>query len=224
MQKLDRFWLSVLLFALGCAACAPFPTPSPTSPPTVTPLPTAQEAASGRGVARRAAVGPEARQQQAGGDQGQTARGGPDLQAANSHTGSVQRIDLATYRLVVDGLVDYPLRLSLDEIRCLPKIEVKTTIVCKGNFDDTATWAGASLKYTLELAGVQPQAENLRLYGADGYHPSVSLTDALAGKAFLAYEWEGQPVPVIHGFPLRAAFPGLLGANWVKWLLRIEVY
>ena len=216
MQKLDRFWLSVLLFALGCAACAPFPTPSPTSPPTVTPLPTAQAGGVLPGCNLPPIVVPTAA----------PTPGYAELDPSTGlhYTGSVQRIDLATYRLVVDGLVDYPLRLSLDEIRCLPKIEVKTTIVCKGNFDDTATWAGASLKYTLELAGVQPQAENLRLYGADGYHPSVSLTDALAGKAFLAYEWEGQPVPVIHGFPLRAAFPGLLGANWVKWLLRIEVY
>lgn len=140
------------------------------------------------------------------------------------YTGSVQIIDLATYRLEVDGLVEHPLQLSYDDLRCMPKIEVMTTIVCKGNFEDTAVWAGASLKYVLELAGIQPQAENIRLVGADGYSASVTREDAMSGKAFLAYEWKKQPVPIIHGFPVRAAFPGLLGANWVKWLLKIEVY
>lgn len=140
------------------------------------------------------------------------------------YTGSMRIIDLATYRLEIDGLVDHPLKLSYDDLRCMPKIEVLTTIVCKGNFDDTAVWAGASLKYVLELAGIQPQAANVRLIGADGYSASVTREDAMSGKAFLAYEWEKQPVPIIHGFPIRAAFPGLLGANWVKWLLKIEVY
>ena len=140
------------------------------------------------------------------------------------YTGNPQTIDLARYRLEITGLVDYPLKLSYDDLRCMPKIEVSTTIVCIGNFDDTAVWAGASFKYILDLAGIQPQAKNIRLIGADGYSASVSREDAMSGKAFLAYEWEKQPVPIIHGFPVRAAFPGLLGANWVKWLLKLEVY
>jgi len=138
--------------------------------------------------------------------------------------GEIITLDLATYRLVIDGMVDYPFALSYDDLRCLPKIEVQTTIVCKGNFDDTSVWAGASLKYLLEMAGIQEQAQNIRLTSADGYQASVTRADAMSGKAFLAYEWSKQPVPIIHGFPVRAAFPGLLGANWVKWLVKIEVY
>jgi DMSO/TMAO reductase YedYZ molybdopterin-dependent catalytic subunit len=142
------------------------------------------------------------------------------------YTGSGEpvHIDLATYRLTVDGLVDHPLSLSFDELRCLPKIERRTTIVCKGNFEDTAVWAGASLRYLLELAGIQPQAQNVRFYSADGYESFVLRKEAMSEKAFLAYEWERQPVPIIHGFPVRAALPGLIGANWVKWLVRIEVF
>jgi DMSO/TMAO reductase YedYZ molybdopterin-dependent catalytic subunit len=139
------------------------------------------------------------------------------------YTGKAQTIDLASYRMVIDGMVDYPLKLSYDDLRCMPKIEVQTTIVCKGNFDDTAVWAGASLKYVLELAGIQAQAKNIRLISADGYSPSVSREDAMSGKAFLAYEWEKQAVPIIHGFPVRAAFPGLLGANWVKGILSLPI-
>jgi len=57
-----------------------------------------------------------------------------------------------------------------------------------------------------------------------GYQVSVTRADAMSGKAFLAYERHKRPVPIIHGFPVRAAFPGLFGANWVKWLVKIEVY
>jgi DMSO/TMAO reductase YedYZ molybdopterin-dependent catalytic subunit len=76
----------------------------------------------------------------------------------------------------------------------------------------------------LELAGIQPQAKNIRMIGADGYTPSITREAAMSGKAFLAYEWEKQPVPILHGFPVRVALPGLLGANWVKWLLKLEIY
>ena len=206
-SKLDnrRIMRSILLsFVLALTSCAVERSITPAVPGTVLPcvLPTV--------IAPTPAATP----------------GNAELDSSTGlhYTGSVQTIDLATYRLVIDGLVDHPLKLSYDDLRCMPKIEVLTTIVCKGNFDDTAVWAGASLKYVLELAGIQPQAANIRLVGADGYNASVTREDAMSGKAFLAYEWEKQPVPIIHGFPVRAAFPGLLGANWVKWLLKIEVY
>jgi sulfane dehydrogenase subunit SoxC len=43
-------------------------------------------------------------------------------------------------------------------------------------------------------------------------------------RCFLAYEWEGKALPALHGFPVRAVFPGLEGNQWVKWLTKIEVY
>ena len=221
MKQLCGSLTSILIIAFGCIACAPapgeviIPLPSPTGlpesipvhaepgvvvpcilPTVITPMPPAETP----GLAE------------------------VDPSTGLHVTGKAQTIDLASYRLEIGGLVNYPLKLSYDDLRCMPKIEVQTTIVCKGNFEDTAVWTGASLQYILELVGVQPQAENIRLFGADGYSPSISLTDAMSGRSFLAYEWEKQPVPILHGFPVRAAFPGLLGANWVKWLIKIEVY
>jgi DMSO/TMAO reductase YedYZ molybdopterin-dependent catalytic subunit len=224
MKQLYRYLIiiTMLVFALFFAACVPAqpPTATPTPSPTPTRLPTATIAPAVPGSVIQCALPtviaptPAATPNYAG----------LDPSTGLHYTGSAQIIDLASYRLEIDGLVDYPLKLSYDDLRCMPKIEVQTTIVCIGNFDDTDVWAGASLKYVLELAGIQPQAANIRLIGADGYSASVSREDAMSGKAFLAYEWEKQPVPIIHGFPVRAAFPGLLGANWVKWLLKIEVY
>ena len=138
-------------------------------------------------------------------------------------TGQAQTLDLATYRLKVSGRVNNPLELTYDELRCLPKLNCRCTITCPGFFVDTADWAGASLAGLLRLADVQREARSVELVGADGYSTSITLDEALADDNFLAYEWAGQPVPVLHGFPVRAVFPRLTGGSWVKWLTEIRI-
>lgn len=139
-------------------------------------------------------------------------------------TGTYQQIDPVTYTLKVIGNVERPLSLSLDELRCLPRIEVKCTLTCPGYFEDTTTWAGVSISKVLDLAGVRTGAVGILLTGADKYFASVTLEQARAHEDnILAYEWSGQPLPILHGFPLRAVFPGLFGNKWVKWLIEIKV-
>jgi DMSO/TMAO reductase YedYZ molybdopterin-dependent catalytic subunit len=53
---------------------------------------------------------------------------------------------------------------------------------------------------------------------------AVKARVVLSSDSFLAYEWEGEPLPIIHGFPVRAVFPALSGNTWVKWLVEIQVY
>ena len=138
-------------------------------------------------------------------------------------TGTPTVIDLATYRLVVTGKVDRELSLTYDDLRRLPKMTASPDLICQGFFTDTATWSGASLKTILEMAGLQPDAEKIRLKAADDYFTILTLEKALRPENFLAYELEGQPVPVLHGFPVRAVFPGENGYYWGKWLLEIVV-
>lgn len=139
-------------------------------------------------------------------------------------TGKAQEIDLETYRLEITGKVDHPLTLSFNDLRCMPKVEDFYTLICPGVFTDRATWGGVPLKHVLEVAGVAEDATAIKLVSADGYAASVDMSIALSESSFLAYEWEGEPLPVLHGFPLRAVFPPLPGNKWVKWLVRIEVY
>jgi DMSO/TMAO reductase YedYZ molybdopterin-dependent catalytic subunit len=75
----------------------------------------------------------------------------------------------------------------------------------------------------LKLADVQRDAQSVEVIGADGYSSVVTLTEALADDSFLAYEWAGKPVPVLHGFPVRAVFPRLTGGSWVKWVTEIRI-
>jgi DMSO/TMAO reductase YedYZ molybdopterin-dependent catalytic subunit len=138
-------------------------------------------------------------------------------------TGTFQEISLADYHLKISGLVDNPLSLSYDELRCLPKMTAKPVLICRGYFEDVATWSGVPLSYLLGLAGVQKSARELILVSADGYAAYLSMQDALREDNFLAYEWEGQPLPILHGFPVRAVLPSQQGSAWVKWLVEIRI-
>ena len=137
-------------------------------------------------------------------------------------TGTAQKIDLKSYRLEVTGKVEHPLSLTYDDLRCLPKVETKAILECPGFFVDEATWAGVPIGEVLALAGVQGGANNLELIGADGYSRMVPISQEL-DTAFLAYEWEGEPLPILHGFPVRVVYPEASGGSWVKWLVAIEV-
>ncbi len=139
-------------------------------------------------------------------------------------TGTMKEIDVKQYRLEVVGKVSHQLSLTYDELRCMPRTQARPTLICPGFFADVATWAGTPLKYIVDLAGPQAGATGVRLIAADGYSASYSLPDATAPRNFLAYEWEGKALPRLHGFPVRAVFPGLEGNQWVKWVVKIEVF
>lgn len=138
-------------------------------------------------------------------------------------TGTPTRVDLATYRLQVTGKVTTPLSLSFDDLRRLPRLSSRPTLVCQGYFEDVATWAGASFSALLDRAGVQAGAREIEMVCADGYTQSISLAQARSPDAYLAYELEGELIPVLHGFPLRAILPSLTGYNWAKWIVAIRV-
>ncbi|MCE5253161.1 MAG: molybdopterin-dependent oxidoreductase [Actinomycetia bacterium] len=138
-------------------------------------------------------------------------------------TGEPQVVDRESYRLKVTGKVAKPLSLTYDELRLLPKMTASSTLVCVGFFSDTTTWSGVPLATILGMAGVQPQAERIKMVSADGYSSTIDLERALVPENLLAYEWMGGPLPVLHGFPVRAVLPYEDGNYWVKWLLEIVI-
>jgi DMSO/TMAO reductase YedYZ molybdopterin-dependent catalytic subunit len=138
-------------------------------------------------------------------------------------TGLSQWIELATYRLKVTGLVDHPLSLTYDELRCMPNVTDNPALVCPGVFTDYASWTGVPIRDVLELAGVQSEATSVTLISADGYQVELPLETARAERNFLAYQVNGKPLPIQHGFPLRAVFPEMWGSYWLKWLVEIQI-
>jgi DMSO/TMAO reductase YedYZ molybdopterin-dependent catalytic subunit len=134
--------------------------------------------------------------------------------------------------------------LTLDDIKSRERAEVTFTIECSGNTGlpffnggiGNARWAGTPLAPLLEEAGVREEGTEVVFWGADAgeqvwrdvtiteqFARSMSLQDATAAENLLAYEMNGEPLPSLHGFPLRLIAPGWYGIANVKWLTRIEV-
>jgi DMSO/TMAO reductase YedYZ molybdopterin-dependent catalytic subunit len=221
-----KTWSILLVTAFFLAACAGqtaiptstaslTPTLLPTATPTITPPPTSSPTLLAAACNPLPIVVPTLAPNPGGNRL--------DRVSGLHVTGHPVALDLTSYRLVVSGLVDTPLSLSYDELRCMPRVTARLDLVCPGVFEDAATWSGVPLNYILGLAGVQSEAKTIRMLAADKYESDMYLEDALKPANFLAYEMNGQPLPVLHGFPLRAVFPGVVGNKWVKWLLEIRV-
>ena len=156
-------------------------------------------------------------------------------------------IDAGAWTLVVDGEVDRPLELTLDDLTTAPSSVQVVTLECAGNgrafFDPpvagvqwekgavgTAAWGGIRMADVLARAGVKSTARYVWLDGADrgvGRAPdfirSLPIQKAMDSATLLAYTMNGAPLPVPHGFPLRAVVPGWEGAYSLKWLTHIRV-
>ena len=152
-------------------------------------------------------------------------------------------VDASAYRLQVTGLVERPITMTLDELKARPKVEPTTVFECSGNsrglvhgMVGNATWAGAALIPL--LAEVRPTADSREVYfwGADtgteeirgqeyeqNFARSMSLGHVNETGPILAYEMNGEPLPAVHGFPVRLIVPGWYGIAQVKWLQRIEL-
>ena len=161
------------------------------------------------------------------------------------------RLDPATWRLQVSGLVEHPLRLSLRDLRSLHSQTVVATLECAGNgrsiFDppvdgeqwrlgavSTAEWAGVPLTEVLDRVSPLSEAREVVFRGADQgragesaglvrFERSLSVADARHSEALLAYAMNGELLPLEHGYPLRLIVPGWYAVASVKWLTEIEV-
>jgi sulfite oxidase len=166
--------------------------------------------------------------------------------------GAVPTVEPDGWRLRLDGLVSGATELSLADLRDLPRRELTATLQCAGNrraaliavrdipgeapwgtgATSTATWAGVSLTDVLQHAGLTEGAAHVAFVGADrsedadppqAFGASIPLEKALRPEVLLAFEMNGEPLPPVHGAPVRVVVPGYIGARSVKWLERIEV-
>lgn len=133
------------------------------------------------------------------------------------------RINVTSWQLLVDGLVDTPLDLSFENITSFPKTTVIATLKCVEGPAGRAEWSGVKLNYVLDLANVQSGAKEVVFTASDGYSSSLTLDDATAEEVLLAYEMNGEVLPADHGFPIRLVVPGKAGYKWVKWITHIEL-
>ena len=138
-------------------------------------------------------------------------------------TGTPVELDINTYWLTVEGLVENPLSLSYEEIMAYPSVTEVVLLICPHVFYDNAEWTGAPVADILRQAKVKPEAEKVYFEAAGGYRQILTIEEAMSDGVFLAYEVNGQLLPVEHGYPLRLVVRGKYGSRWVKWLTRIEL-
>jgi sulfane dehydrogenase subunit SoxC len=158
------------------------------------------------------------------------------------HRGGVPDIDPAKHRLLIHGMVDRPLILTVEEIRRLPSTSRILFLECQGNSQlewrapvgknvrDThgatscSEWTGVPLSLLLREVGVQKGAGWVLAEGADGSGNERSLPMAKAmDDVLVAYGQNGEAARPENGYPLRLIVPGWTGNINVKWLRRLKV-
>lgn len=133
----------------------------------------------------------------------------------------------ADWRLVVDGLVARPQRLSLTDLRAMPQRAQITRHDCVEGWSAIGKWQGPKLSHILDAAGLRDSARYLVFHCADNlrggaYYESIDLIDAFHPQTILAWAMNDRILPVAHGAPVRLRVERQLGYKHAKYVMRIE--
>jgi DMSO/TMAO reductase YedYZ molybdopterin-dependent catalytic subunit len=143
---------------------------------------------------------------------------------------AVPDVDPATWSLSIDGMVEHPYSLTLEELLAMPLVERDITMTCVSNevggpYVGSARWLGVRLTDLLGLAGTRAESDQLLSTAVDGFTISTPLSVATDGRdAMVAVGMNGAALPSVHGFPARLLVPGLYGfVGATKWLTRLTL-
>lgn len=111
---------------------------------------------------------------------------------------------------------------SWDELLALPQIDIRTDIHCVTSWSKLGTsWRGVSLD-TL-FTDVETTSEFTTAHSYGGYSTNVPLQDLLDGQAWVAWQFDGEPLERAHGGPARLLIPHLYFWKSAKWINGIEL-
>jgi DMSO/TMAO reductase YedYZ molybdopterin-dependent catalytic subunit len=134
------------------------------------------------------------------------------------------KLDLARWRLEVDGVVERPLTLDWQGFLALPQVDDVSDFHCVTGWSvHDLRWTGVRLQALLALARPRPEATHVMLHGRDGYSANLPLEEAVKDDVMVAHALAGAPLPVEHGGPARVVVPQLWAWKGAKWLSRVEL-
>ena len=126
------------------------------------------------------------------------------------------------WTVIVDGFVESPLNLTIDDIAAMPPSTVYGVLICVGlptSPLEEGYWTGVRLGFILEQAGVSPEAVKVAFYADDGFTTDLPVTTAMRDDIILAYEKDGEPLAE----NLRLVVPCKWGYKWIRDLTHIEL-
>jgi DMSO/TMAO reductase YedYZ molybdopterin-dependent catalytic subunit len=136
--------------------------------------------------------------------------------------GPTPHIRLADWTFTLRGLLDTPISWTWDQLRALPNETVTVDIHCVTKWSKLETsWTGVSLDTLLD--GVETAADYALAFSDGGYTTNVPLADLTGGKAWVAYEYNGDPLDPVHGGPARLLVPHLYFWKSAKWVRGLEL-
>jgi sulfane dehydrogenase subunit SoxC len=158
------------------------------------------------------------------------------------HHNGIPTIDPAQHRLIIHGMVDKPMKYSVEDLKRFPSVSRIIFIECSGNSNaasrsaepktaqiahgltSTSEWTGVRLSTLLAQVGVKDGAAWVLAEGADGAMLSRSVPiDKMLDDAFVAYAQNGEAIRPENGYPMRLILPGWEGNINVKWLRRLKI-
>lgn len=144
--------------------------------------------------------------------------------------GDVPEVSLGDWRLELGGLVDNPVTLTWDDFQALPQVEDVSDFHCVttwSRYDNH--WNGVRFRTLAELAVPKDEAQFVLCTGYDHmpgtkipYTTNLPLARAVEDDVLLVHTWEGRPLPVEHGGPVRMITPKLYAWKGTKWIRKIE--
>jgi DMSO/TMAO reductase YedYZ molybdopterin-dependent catalytic subunit len=127
------------------------------------------------------------------------------------------------WSLSVGGMIDHPMTLTLDQIRKLPRTEMRVQHHCVEGWSAVAGWHGVRLSEVAKLAGLKPDVRYVEFKSFDeNYWSSWDLGSAMHPQTLLAYGMNGHDLGAAHGAPLRVYSAVKLGYKMVKYLTEVN--
>jgi DMSO/TMAO reductase YedYZ molybdopterin-dependent catalytic subunit len=139
------------------------------------------------------------------------------------HYGSVPSVDLATWDLTVDGLVERQLKWNWEEFQKLPRRKVHSDIHCVtrwSRYDNL--WDGVAIRDVMALAGVKAEARFVIIHAEQGFTTNLPLSEMAQDDVLLADKHDGEALTPDHGWPLRLVVPRRYFWKSAKWVRRLE--